>query len=303
MKIVWLKIIKRSWGAWFGLLLFVSILLLPTTEQFTVEKRNMLAVLGLMAVWWMTETLPLGVTALLPLVLYPILGIMNTEKVAPNYMHHLVFLFMGGFIIAIALQKWQLHRRFALYVISYIGTNPRKIILAFMLVSAILSMWISNTATAVMMLPIGLAVIFQFQGENSKLEDKIDNFSIVLMLGIAYACSIGGISTLIGTPPNIIFSGIFSKFFPTETPVSFVQWLVYVLPLSIIIFFIIWLYLVKFVLKNEKLPQMDSSSYFQDEQKKLGSFNRSQIWVLSVFAITALLWIATSFWSGWENTG
>ena len=257
MKLTWLKIIKRSWGAWFGLLLFVVILFLPATEQFTVEKRNMLAVLGLMAVWWMTETLPLGVTALLPLVLYPILGIMNTEKVAPNYMHHLVFLFMGGFIIAIALQKWRLHRRFALYVISYIGTNPRKIILAFMLVSAVLSMWISNTATAVMMLPIGLAVIFQFQGENSKPEDKIDNFSIVLMLGIAYASSIGGISTLIGTPPNIIFSGIFSKFFPAEIPVSFVQWLVYVLPLSIIIFFIIWFYLVEFVLKNEKLPQMN----------------------------------------------
>jgi sodium-dependent dicarboxylate transporter 2/3/5 len=291
MKLTWLKIIKRSWGAWLGLLLFIVILFLPTTEQFTVEKRNMLAVLGLMAVWWMTETLPLGVTALLPLVLYPILGIMNTEKVAPNYMHHLVFLFMGGFIIAIALQKWRLHRRFALYVISYIGTNPRKIILAFMLVSAVLSMWISNTATAVMMLPIGLAVIFQFQGENLKPEDKIDNFSVVLMLGIAYASSIGGISTLIGTPPNIIFSGIFSKFFPTETPVSFVQWLIYVLPLSIIIFFLIWFYLVEFVLKNEKLPQMNSSSYFRDELNKLGAFNSSQIWVLAVFAVTAFLWI------------
>ena len=110
MKTTLFRIFKDRWGAWIGIVLFIAILFLPTSEQFTPEKRNMLAIVGLMAVWWMTETLPLGVTALLPLILYPILGIMNTEKVAPNYMHHLVFLFMGGFIIAIALQKWQLHR-------------------------------------------------------------------------------------------------------------------------------------------------------------------------------------------------
>ncbi|MEJ2536832.1 MAG: SLC13 family permease [Calditrichia bacterium] len=291
MKTTLFRIFKDRWGAWIGIVLFIAILFLPTSEQFTPEKRNMLAIVGLMAVWWMTETLPLGVTALLPLILYPILGIMNTEKVAPNYMHHLVFLFMGGFIIAIALQKWQLHRRFALFVISYIGTNPKKIILAFMLVSAVLSMWISNTATAVMMLPIGLAVIFQLQDESSREENKIDNFSIVLMLGIAYACSIGGISTLIGTPPNIIFSGIYGKFFPNEIPISFIQWMIYVLPLTIVIFIVVWLYLVHYVLKNEKLPQTVSIHYFRDELKKLGKFNRSQIWVLIIFGFTALLWI------------
>lgn len=280
-----------NWGFWVGLVIFIIFLFIPTSTDFDPPKRNMLAIAILMGIWWMTEALPLGITALLPLVLYPILGIMLTSQVSPNYMHHLVFLFMGGFVIAISLQEWNLHRRFALYAISILGTNPRKIILAFMIVAAILSMWISNTATAVMMLPIGLAVINQVERNQSQSGVKSDYFAMILMLGIAYSSSIGGMATIIGTPPNIIFTGIFGKFFPGEPEISFIQWMIYVLPLAIVLFFLIWIYLVYFILKSKHLPSIKSGDYFKDEIKKLGPLNRSQKWVLALFCLTALLWI------------
>jgi sodium-dependent dicarboxylate transporter 2/3/5 len=279
-----------KYGFWLGLLAFLAVNLNPWKTEFSPAQTNMLSIALLMAIWWTTEALPLGITALIPLFLYPVMGIMKTSAVAPNYMNHLVFLFLGGFLIAIAIQEWQLHQRFALFTLSFLGSNIRNIILAFMTVSAILSMWISNTATAILMMPIAVAVIKQLrekpQGKNM--------FAAVLLLAVAYSCSIGGISTLIGTPPNIIFSGIYSKIFPDLLPISFVQWMFYMLPLSFILFIVVWSYLTFLILKKRDYPFIHSRHFFRDQYKELGALTMPQKWVTGIFLLTALLWFFRS---------
>ncbi len=282
---------RFRWGFWLGIVLFLGILILPVRGEFTVLERNMLAVAALMGVWWMSEALPLAVTSLLPLVLYPVLGIMKTSQAAPNYTHHLVFLFMGGFIIAIALQEWQLHRRFALHTIALIGNNPRKIILAFMVATALLSMWISNTATTIMMLPIGLAVIRQLQNKSSEADPERNRFGTILMLGIAYSASIGGIATLIGTPPNVVFSGIYSKYFPQLPEVSFMKWMIMAFPVSVLIFLFMWFYLTRVALRKKDLPPMLDRDMFREQIRELGGITAPQRWVMIIFLVTALLWM------------
>jgi len=278
-------------GFWLGIGLFFLILLVPVNEAFTLPERNMLAITALMAVWWMSEALPLAVTSLLPLVLYPVMGIMKTSEVSPNFSHHLIFLFLGGFMIAIALQEWQLHRRFAIYIIALLGSNPRRLVLAFMLSTALLSMWISNTATTIMMLPIALAVIHQIQGKENPEEMARNVFGSVLMLGIAYSAGIGGIATLIGTPPNVVFSGIYGKFFPQLPEISFVRWMTLALPLAIILFFLIWGYLVYGVLRKKHLPEIQNKAFFDEQKRQMLPLNNAQKWVLVIFFITAFLWI------------
>ncbi len=278
-------------GFWIGIILFALVLLIPVNDAFTLPERNMLAITVLMAVWWMSEALPLAVTSLLPLVLYPILGIMKTSAVSPNFSHHLIFLFLGGFMIAIALQQWQLHRRFAIHTISLLGSNPRRLVLAFMLSTALLSMWISNTATTIMILPIALAVIHQIQGKEDPEEMPRNVFGSVLMLGIAYSASIGGIATLIGTPPNVVFSGIYGKFFPQLPEISFVRWMFLAFPLAVLLFLLLWGYLVYGVLRKKHLPEIRNKAFFDEQKRQLQPLNTAQKWVLAIFFITAFLWI------------
>ncbi len=278
-------------GFWLGIVLFAGILVLPTSAEFTAPEKSMLAVAVLMAVWWMSEALPLAVTSLLPLVLYPVLGIMKTGAVSPNYTHHLIFLFLGGFMIAIALQEWQLHRRFALLTIALLGSNPRRLILAFMLSTAVLSMWISNTATTIMMLPIALAVVHQVPAKGADEDPSKNVFATVLMLGIAYSASIGGIATLIGTPPNVVFSGIYEKFFPDLPEISFVRWMVLALPLAALLFLAVWGYLGYLVLRRQDLPEVKQKAYFDAQRAALGPLTAAQKSVLAVFLLTAFLWI------------
>jgi sodium-dependent dicarboxylate transporter 2/3/5 len=282
----------RNPGFWIGLALFLLIKFFPASDSLPIIQKNMLSIIFLMAIWWMTEAIPLGITALIPLVLFPIIGIMKTTAVAPNYMHHLVFLFLGGFLIAIAFQKWNLHRRLALYTLLILGGRPRNIILAFMLSSALLSMWISNSATVILMLPIALAVIKQIEETNKN--SNLNKFAMVLMLAIAYSCSIGGISTLIGTPPNIVFSGIYEKFFPSSIPLSFFNWMMLILPLSVILFGIIWYYLSYFIFKEDKSMKFPVRDFFRRKYQELGKFSLPQKWVLGIFASTAVLWIFRS---------
>jgi len=289
----WLQSISEHAGLFAGLILSALVMLIPASEAFTIPIRNMLAIAVLMAVWWMTEALPLAVTSLLPLALYPFLGIMKTGAVAPNYAHHLIFLFMGGFMIAIALQEWQLHRRFALTIISFIGSNPRRVILGFMLATALLSMWISNTATTIMMLPIGLAVIKHLQSDEED-PSRTGLFGMVLMLGIAYSSSMGGIATLIGTPPNVVFSGIYENYFPQLPEVSFMDWMTMALPLSLLLFITVWLYLVYGVLRKKNLPQTPEKDFFIQQKRELEPLNIPQKWVLTIFTVTAFLWILRS---------
>ncbi|OPX21191.1 MAG: hypothetical protein B1H03_07555 [Planctomycetales bacterium 4484_113] len=237
--------LKHRLGFFLGLIAFVAILLLPRFGGIEPMAQRTLAVAALMAIWWITEAAPLAVTALLPLLLYPLLGIANAQSTAVNYGDKNIFLFIGGFLLAFGLERWGLHRRFALKIISLIGGQPARLLFAFMLVTWFLSMWISNTATTLMMLPIGMAVLAHLtfikdEGANA----GAGHLKELLMLGIAYAASIGGISTLIGTPPNIILKGYLEKEFPAIS-LSFAKWTAMVLPFSLVFLVILWFYLLK----------------------------------------------------------
>ena len=213
-----------------------------------VSAKRAAACAALMAVWWITEAIPIPATALLPVVLYPILKIASAKDAVLPYADRNIFLFMGGFFIAMAMQRHNLHKRIALHIIRLIGTSSRKLVLGFMIATAFLSMWISNTATTMMMLPMGMAVIshFQTQVENENTGVVIDphrfRFAIVLMLGIAYAASIGGIGTLVGTPPNIVFAGIVRSTLADSQEIDFLTWMKIGLPFVIVFLPIAWLY-------------------------------------------------------------
>ncbi|MCH8980597.1 anion permease, partial [candidate division KSB1 bacterium] len=240
--------------------LFIILLLIDAPEGLAVEGWRVFAIAVLMAILWMTESIPIPVTALLPLILFPFLGVIGFGDVAASYANSNVFLFMGGFFIAITMQKWGLHRRIALYLIWAIGSSPRRIILGFMVATASLSMWISNTATTMLLYPIGLAVILQLvesrEGDESGSDKSISNFRTALMLGIAYAASIGGISTLVGTPPNIVFVSAFSKLYPEAPEISFFTWFVVGSLLLLLFLPICWIVLTRiaFRVSNKSFP-------------------------------------------------
>lgn len=288
------KIFPPIWGFWIGISAFVLVLIYPLSASRPASAQHMLAIVLLMVIWWITEPIPLGITALLPLILYPLLRIMPTSKVAPNYTDHLIFLFFGGFLISIALQEWQLHRRFALFTLSLLGNNPRKILWALMLSSGMISMWLSNTATVLMLLPISLALIHQLEENTSQFKNGPFKFAAVLLLAIAYGSSIGGIATPVGTPPNIIFLGIYAKFFPDSPLLSFSQWMLYLTPLSTILLITVWYYLGFIVLRKKDLPLTQSRDHFREKYRELGSLNVPQKWVLGIFLLTAVMWISRS---------
>ena len=209
----------RKVGFFLGPALFALMLILPTPEGMQVEAWRVAAVTVLMAVWWITEAIPIPATSLLPIALFPLLGIMKSKAATLPYANHLIFLFMGGFLLAVTMERWNLHRRVALHTIKMVGTSPGRMIMGFMLATAFLSMWVSNTATTMMMVPIGLAVIQQATGFDSKdiracaTTGPESNFGKCLMLGIAYAASMGGVATIIGTPPNTIMVGMIENMF------------------------------------------------------------------------------------------
>ena len=235
----------------------------------------------LMATWWISEAVPIPVTSLLPLVLLPLLAgaPFDLARVSANYANWRVFLYFGGFLIAISMETSGLHRRIALYTVRVIGTRPRRIVLGFMVATAGLSMWISNTATALMMLPIGMAVIRQFK-------DK-PKFAIALMLGIAYGASIGGIATPIGTPPNIAFLGIYSRLYPSAPPIQFGQWMLFAFPLALVFLPLAWLVLVRKVEDDGG----DASAMLEERIRDMGTALPVERRVFAVFVSTALLWI------------
>ncbi len=287
---------KKSIGLGSGLILFCIILLIPTPEHTRPEALHVLAVAVLMAIWWISEAIPIPATALLPILLFPALGVMDGSQVTQSYAHHLIYLFLGGFLIAVTIEKWNLHRRIALYTIKFVGTSPNRIILGFMLSSAGLSMWISNTAATMMMLTIGFAVLKQVvYGIDSDPELDINtkpehfHFGIALMLGIAYAASIGGIATLIGTPPNAILAGIIESQFGQS--ISFLNWMLFALPLSIIMLIVTWYYLTHIAYPGEIDNLPGGKVTIQRELKELGLMSREEKYVLFVFLTVALLWI------------
>ena len=273
------------------LIAIIMVIFQPLAANATAN--NMAAVALLMAVWWITEVVPLAVTALLPVVLFPFLGIMDGKATSSTYYNHIIFLFIGGFIIALALQKWNLHKRIALKILMLTGTSPAKILLGFMLATAFLSMWISNTATTMMMLPILISVLGKLEDLYGK--EKMKNYSIGLLLGVAYSSSIGGIATLIGTPPNPIFAQIYLINFPNNPEISFSQWMLFALPLSIIMFTITYSLLYMFFAKGQsKIWKGSTNVDFVKEYQKLGKANYEERIIFIIFITTALLWITRS---------
>lgn len=280
-------------GLLLGPILFFFILFFFHPEGLSKEANAVLATTAWIAIWWITEAIPIAVTALLPLVLFPLSGGLDLSSTSESFGHKYIFLYMGGFIIAIAIEKWNLHKRIALNIINFIGSDIRKIILGFMLATAFLSMWISNTATAVMMLPIGIAIIKQLKDNPNTAEDENLIFGKALMLAIAYSASIGGVATLIGTPPNLVLAGIVLDTYGYE--ITFMQWFIFGLPISITLLFICWKYLTRyaFTFKQKEFP--GGKQEIKRLLNELGKITYEEKIIAFVFALTAFCWITRSF--------
>ena len=245
------------------------------------------------ALWWVTEAIPIAVTALLPIILFPLTGALDLSATTASYGHKYIFLYLGGFILAIAIEKWNLHKRIALIIIKLIGTNVKNIILGFMVATAFLSMWISNTATSVMMLPIGMSIVSQLKDNPTTAVTETEIFGKALMLSIAYSASIGGMATLIGTPPNLIFAGYIQEVYGID--ISFFQWLKFGLPISMVLLILSWYYIthIAFSFKQNRFP--GGSREINRLINELGPMKRKEKIVLTVFILTAVCWISRSF--------
>lgn len=275
--------IRQRSGLVLGPLLFILILL-TEPESLSPEATVVAGVTIWMAVWWISEAIPISATALLPIVVFPAFGAMKVGDVTAQYGHHIVFLMLGGFFIAIAMEKWDLHKRIALFVVHTIGIGPRRIIAGFMVATAFLSAWISNTSTAMVMMPIGTAVIASISAKKSD-----PDFNVALMLSIAYAASIGGMATLVGTPPNLIFAGIYQSMFGVQ--VNFFEWAYFGFPLAFVMLVITWFYLTHIGYRIQKDEIPGSGEVIKAEMARQGKITREEKHVLIVFALVAVLWM------------
>ena len=283
--------IKRISGLIFGPLLFILIQFISINDLST-EGKYVLGTASWMAIWWVLEVVDIAVTSLLPIVIFPLTGTLSISETTSQYGHNLVFLYLAGFIIAIAIERWGLHKRIALNIISFMGTKINFIILGFMISTSFLSMFISNTATTVMMLPIALAIITQLDNKSNKSRNNNQNFSKSLLLSIAYSASIGGIATLFGTPPNMVLRGVVESNFGYT--ITFMDWFIIGFPISITLLFLCWIYITKI-----------SNNYFIDEfplgkdqiiklKSELGRISAEEKRVGVIFFLTALCWITRS---------
>jgi solute carrier family 13 (sodium-dependent dicarboxylate transporter), member 2/3/5 len=310
-------------GLWLGPVVFVSMLMFVDLDPSNPYATRMAAVVLLMAIWWISEAIPLSATALLPIVLFPALGIMRGRElsaagqiesasinngfslsdfdiiypnVANQYMDWLILLFMGGFIIATAVEKWQLHKRIALHILRIIGGQPHRLVLGFMVATGFLSMWLSNTATALMMMPMGMSLILLYEeinrsivAEGGIVDHRAENFSLTLLLGIAYSASIGGFATLIGTPPNGVLVTQLSQLFPDAPDITFASWMLFALPMSAIYMLIAWFVLTRFVFPLPSSTPFSGKEFIKNEIEKLGPMSIEEKRVTVVFVSFALL--------------
>lgn len=279
---------QRGWALAAGLLLGALVLLLPLPLE--PAARRTAAVAALMAVWWITEALPIPATALVPLVAFPLLGILNPAQAAAPYANPIVFLFLGGFLLALAMQQWGLHRRIALGIVARVGTRPERLVLGFMLATAFLSMWISNTATAAMMVPIGIALCDTLRPAppaDGPGDAKPFNFGTALMLGIAWAATIGGVGTLIGTPPNAIFAAAASE--QIGRHIGFAEWMIVGMPIVAVMLPATWLLLV-WMYPPGALPE-GAADELARQRAALGPMHRGERITAAVFAGMAAAWI------------
>lgn len=278
-----------------GPVLFLVLVFIPLPDGFSQPAMYVAAVTVLMATWWITEAIPIPATSLLPIFLYPLLGVMDTSKVTLAYGNHLVYLFMGGFFIAMSVEKWNLHKRIALNTIKIVGVSPDRIILGMMLATAFLSMWISNLASTMMMVTIGMAVLHQCRDQMQETGSTVDtrpghfNFGICMMLAIAYAASIGGISTLVGTAPNALFAGIIDQTYGYE--INMLDWMSFAFPLALIMLFITWFSLTRFVYPSGIQTIPGGREMILAELQSLGRISQQEIKISCVLILVAGLWI------------
>jgi sodium-dependent dicarboxylate transporter 2/3/5 len=284
---------KKKIGLFLGPLLFILIKLFVHPEGLGDAANAILASTAWVAVWWITEAISIPVTALLPIVLFPLSGGLSLSATTASYGHKYIFLFLGGFILAITIEKWNLHKRIALNIIKIVGTNVSRIILGFMVATALLSMWISNTATAVMILPVGMAIVLQLQDNPKTKKNENLIFGKALMLAIAYSASIGGMATLIGTPPNLVLAGVVESTYNTE--ITFSQWFMFGFPISVILLIICWIYLTRFAFKFEQKEFPGGKKEIENQLNALGKITYEEKAILIVFSITAIAWISRSF--------
>jgi solute carrier family 13 (sodium-dependent dicarboxylate transporter), member 2/3/5 len=270
------------------LILGLLILSIASFSGFDLTTKMGL-ITAVIAIWWIFEVLPLYVTALIPIVFFPISGIMTAKKVAPIYMSPILFLFIGGFLVAMAMQEWGLHKRIALHIISWFKGGVASLLFGFMVATYFLSMWISNTATAVMMVSIGLAVIKNYEeilGEN----DEAKIFSQGLMISIAHAATIGGMATLVGTPPNMALVRIFSMNFPEASEISFASWMLMGIPMSFLILLVSWTCITKILFRKKEIPTL-GQDLIESEKNGLGKIKFEEKIVLLIFSLMAVTWI------------
>ena len=314
-------------GLWLGPLAFVLVLLFVDLDPNNPLVTRMAAVILLMAIWWITEAIPLSATALLPIVLFPLLGIMRGRlvpaanqidfetvnmrnglspsdldivfpNVAGQYMDWIILLFLGGFIIATAVEKWNLHKRIALNILRIIGGQPHRLVLGFMLATGFLSMWLSNTSTALMMMPMGMSLIILYEELNREaaakgviIDKRAENFPLTILLGIAYSASIGGFATLIGTPPNGVLVTQLPQLFPLAPEITFASWMIFALPMSATYMLIAWFVLTRFVFPLPATTPFSGRDFIRNEIEKLGVMSPEEKRVTFVFVSAALLWM------------
>ena len=308
------RTLKVRWtGLAVGLVAAMLIYFLMGSAEHPARLTAAVAVL--MGIWWMTEALPIPATALVPLVVFPVLGRdVSVNDVGASYGNNIIFLFMGGFLLALAMQRWNLHRRIALLTVRMMGTNPAMVVAGFMIATGFLSMWVSNTATAVMMLPIGVSVLMlvaNLTGDGEQAEsvdmpasdEPLDpestavkaaviksNFGTALMLGIAYAASIGSLATIIGTPPNTLLVGYLEE--SHDISIGFGQWMLVGLPIAVVFLVLCWFLLTKVLFKPEISEIPGGRELMNDEIRKLGPMSQGEIRVLAIFGLAALSWVA-----------
>ena len=280
-------------GFFLGILGALVVLFLPNPETLSIEAHRAAAIFVWMGIWWATEAVPIAITALIPLVFFPLLGVSSIESTAAPYANKNVFLFLGGFFLSIAIQKCNLHKRIALTVLKYTGTKGRSIIGGFMLSSCLLSMWIMNTSTTIMLLPICLAIITVVKESMHDLSeiDKI-NFQVALLLGIAYAANIGGIATLIGTAPNMALNGFMEEQYGVS--ISFLDWMKVGLPVSLILLPLTWFTLTRISFPVNFETSAETQEAIQTMRESIGKTKTPEKRVFIIFLITALLWVFRS---------
>lgn len=289
----------RIVGLVLGPLLFLATLLFFDPEGLSPEGQAVLASTLWVATWWITEAIPIPVTSLLPVALLPLTGALEGDAVVAAYGDDIIFLFLGGFSLAIAMEKWNLHQRIALTIVAAIGTSPRRIVLGFMVATGFLSMWVSNTAATMMMIPVGLAVVYQASRSmrGGEHESDLSKFEKSIVFGIGYAATIGGLGTLIGTPPLAILSATVGRIYGES--IGFGTWMMFGVPIVVVLLAFAWFYLtgVKFKVGFKHLPGGEES--IRGEKRALGKMSTEEKTVLCVFLAVAFMWVTRSFiWEG-----